>query len=196
MRAADRAYKGRMALDTALSAFMPRALAGARRVMFDDAVREHQDELYGVALRILGDRDAAMDATSRALLKAYRAWDRYDQSRPVRHWLLRIVSNEAITIGRARTRERQRHTPADDTLDAADRAPSPHERAIAREERERVRRAVATLPELYRVPVVLRYFSELSVEEIAVLTGRPASTVGVQLLRARSLLRAELETIA
>ena len=59
-----------------------------------------------------------------------------------------------------------------------------------------MRTAVASLPELYRVPVVLRYFSELSLEEIAAVTGRPAATVGVQLLRARALLRASLEVRA
>lgn len=69
----------------------------------------------------------------------------------------------------------------------------PHDEAVRREDRARVRRAVAALPELYRVPVVLRYFSGLSLEEIASLTGRSASTVGVQLLRARGLLRATLE---
>ena len=86
-----------MALDTALSTFVSHAFARSRRVTFDDAVRDHQDELYGVALRILGDRDSAMDATSRALLKAFRSWSSYDQTRPIRHWLLRIVSNEAIS---------------------------------------------------------------------------------------------------
>jgi RNA polymerase sigma-70 factor (ECF subfamily) len=182
-----------MALDAALSTFMPRALTRQRRVTFDEAVRDHQDELYGVALRILGDRDYAMDATSRALIKAYRSWARYDQARPVRHWLLRIVSNEAISLARARSRERARTARDDDALQTAARDPLPHERAIAHEERDRVRRAVATLPELYRVPVVLRYFSDLTVDEIAALTGRPSSTVGVQLLRARSLLRAALE---
>jgi RNA polymerase sigma-70 factor (ECF subfamily) len=181
-----------MALQT-FAAVMPRAFARPRPVTFADAVREHQDELFGVALRILGDRDAAQDATSRALLKAFRAWDRYDQSRPVRHWLLRIVANEAISLGRERTRDRQRSASADDAVDTADRAPLPDESAVAREDRERVRRAVAGLPELYRVPVVLRYFSELSVDEIASLTGRPSSTVGVQLLRGRALLRAALE---
>jgi RNA polymerase sigma-70 factor (ECF subfamily) len=181
-----------MALQT-FAAAMPRAFARRKPVTFADAVREHQDELFGVALRILGDRDAAQDATSRAFLKAFRAWDRYDQSRPVRHWLLRIVANEAISLGRERTRDRQRSARADDAVDTADRAPQPDESALAREERERVRRAVAGLPELYRVPVVLRYFSELSVDEIASLTGRPSSTVGVQLLRGRALLRAALE---
>lgn len=60
----------------------------AARVTFADAVRDHQDEVYGVALRILGDRDAAREAASSAFVKAYRSWGRYDQTRPVRHWLL------------------------------------------------------------------------------------------------------------
>lgn len=182
-----------MSVNASFSASLPRALARPLEVMFPDAVREHQDELYGVALRILGDRDAAQDATSRALLKAFRAWHRYDQARPVRHWLLRIVANEAISIGRERSRDGAHRMPADDAIDMPDRAPTPDEDALAREERERVRRAVAGLPELYRVPVVLRYFSELSLDEIATVTGRPASTIGVQLLRARALLRETLE---
>lgn len=181
-----------MSVHASFSAFLPRALARPLHVTFADAVREHQDELYGVALRILGDRDAAQDATSRALLKAFRSWHRYDPERPVRHWLLRIVANEAISVGRERTRDSTHRVPADDAIETPDAAPLPDDDAIAREERERVRRAVATLPELYRVPVVLRYFSELSIGEIATVTGRPASTVGVQLLRARALLRETL----
>src|SRR5947207_4117580 len=141
-----------MALHTTFSAFLPRALARADRMTFDEAVREHQNELYGVALRILGDRDAAQDATSRALLKAFRAWDRYDQVRPVRHWLLRIAANEAISIARERTRDRDRRTSADDALEMPDRAPLPDDRLVAREARDPVRRAAARLPALDRVP--------------------------------------------
>ena len=160
---------------------------------FAEAVREHQDELYGVALRILGDPDAAQDATSRALLKAFRSWASYDQTRPVRHWMLRIAANEAISIGRERARDRERRASADDAMQMPDRTPLPDESLVSREDRERVRAAVASLPELYRVPIVLRYFSELSIEEIAAVTGRRATTLGVQLLRARGLLRAALE---
>jgi len=183
----------RMALHTTFSLLQARPFAGTRRVTFDEAVRDHQGELYGVALRILGDRDAAQDATSRALLKAFRSWARYDQTRPVRHWLLRIAANEAISIARARARDRAQRASDAEALDRPDRAPLPDESAVAREDRERVRRAVAGLPELYRVPVVLRYFSELTLDEIATVTGRPASTVGVQLLRARAILRTALE---
>jgi RNA polymerase sigma-70 factor (ECF subfamily) len=179
--------------DARLAALFPAAFVRPIRVTFADAVRDHQDEVYGVALRILGDRDAAREAAGSAFLKAYRSWKRYDQTRPVRHWLLRIAANEAISVGRSRTRERARTTSVDDAAGVADPARTPDLALVEREERERVRTAVAGLPELYRVPVVLRYFSELSLEEIATVTGRPVATVGVQLLRARALLRASLE---
>ena len=182
-----------MTTHASLAALFPTAFARAGRVNFSEAVRDHQDEVYGVALRILGDRDAAREAASSAFLKAYRSWGRYDQTRPVRHWLLRIAANEAISVGRSRTRERARTANVDDAVGVADPAQTPEGALVSREERDRVRTAVAGLPELYRVPVVLRYFSELSIEEIAVVTGRPAATVGVQLLRARALLRTSLE---
>lgn len=178
-----------MTTHASLAALFPAAFARAGRVTFAEAVRDHQDEVYGVALRILGDRDAAREAASTAFLKAYRSWDRYDQARPVRHWLLRIAANEAISAGRSRSRERSRTTNVDDAVGVPDPTMTPDQALVAREERERVRAAVAGLPELYRVPVVLRYFSELSIEEVAAITGRPAATVGVQLLRARAMLR-------
>ena len=156
---------------------------------FEDVVREHQDAVYGAALRILGDRDAAHDAAHQAFIKAYRSIASYDQTRPIRPWLLRIAVNEAISIGRSRTRERARQAPDADAAEIADRGATPERQTVDRESREAIRSAVARLPELYRVVVVLRYFNELSVEEVATATGRSPSTVGVQLLRARQLLR-------
>jgi RNA polymerase sigma-70 factor (ECF subfamily) len=162
-------------------------------VTFAEGVREHQDEVYGVALRITGDRDAALDVASSTFLKAYRAFDRYDQTRPLRHWLLRIATNEAITYVRKRGRELRRRVDVEQASALADAKAAPDAESVAREDRARIRAAVSLLPELYRVVIVLRYFNELSVDEIAQVTGRPASTVGVQLLRGRALLRAALE---
>jgi RNA polymerase sigma-70 factor (ECF subfamily) len=162
-------------------------------VTFEDVVREHQDELYGAALRILGDPDAALDAANQAFMKAYRSIGSYDPSRPIRHWLLRIAVNEAITIGRARTRDRARQAPEADAADVPDRAATPETETLDRESRDGIRAAVARLPDLYREVVVLRYFNELSIDEVAAVLGRSPSTVGVQLLRARQLLRKALE---
>ena len=163
-----------------------------RRMTFEDLVRGHQDEVYGTALRILGDRDNALEVANTTFLKAYRAFDRYDPARPLRHWLLRIAANEAISAGRRISRERVRSAGEDAALRVADARPSPESVAIGREDAAAVREAVLALPELYRVPVVLRYFNDLSVDDIARVIGRPASTVGVQLLRARALLRTAL----
>jgi RNA polymerase sigma-70 factor (ECF subfamily) len=181
-----------MAVSVALQLGFP-VTATARPVTFAEGVRDHQDEVYGVALRITGDRDAALDVSSSTFLKAYRAFDRYDQSRPLRHWLLRIATNEAISYVRKRGRELKRRVDVEQATTVADPTATPDTESVAREERTRIRAAVSLLPELYRVPIVLRYFNELSVEEIAQVTGRPASTVGVQLLRGRALLRSALE---
>ena len=160
---------------------------------FEDVVREHQDSVYGAALRILGDRELALDAANQTFMKAYRSIGSYDPSRPIRHWLLRIAVNEAITIGRARTRERARQAPEADAANVATRTATPEAAALDRESRDGIRAAVAALPELYREVVVLRYFNELSLDEVAAVLGRSSSTVGVQLLRARQLLRKALE---
>jgi len=164
----------------------------ATPVTFEDVVREHQDSVYGAALRILGDRDAALDAANQTFMKAYRSRASYDPSRPIKHWLLRIAVNEAITIGRARTRERARHAPESDAAALPDRAATPEAETLGRESREDIRAAVARLPDRYREVVVLRYFNELSVDEVADVLGRSSSTVGVQLLRGRQLLRKAL----
>ena len=182
-----------MAASVALQLGFPMTVT-ARPVTFAEGVREHQDEVYGVALRITGDRDAALDVASSTFLKAYRAFDRYDQTRPLRHWLLRIATNEAISYVRKRGRELRRRVDVDQASALADPTIAPDAESLAREERARIRSAVSLLPELYRVVIVLRYFNELSVEEIAHVTGRPAATVGVQLLRGRALLRSALET--
>lgn len=180
-----------MATSVAIGSFLPGMVATAP-VTFAEAVREHQDEVYGVALRITGDRDSAHDVANTTFLKAYRAFDRYDPSRPLRHWLLRIATNEAITHARKAGREARRRVDVETASAVADSTPTPDATSVAREERDRIRAEVARLPELYRVVIVLRYFNDLSIDEIAAVTGRPASTVGVQLLRGRALLRASL----
>jgi RNA polymerase sigma-70 factor (ECF subfamily) len=175
---------------------LPKGAAGAivrTAVTFEDVVREHQDAVYGAALRILGDRDAARDAANQAFMKAYRSIGSYDPARPIRHWLLRIAVNEAITIGRRRTRDRSRQASESAAAEVADRAATPETATIDRESRDGIRAAVAELGEPYREVVVLRYFNELSVDEVAAVLGRSPSTVGVQLLRARQLLRKALE---
>src|SRR5262249_10216817 len=155
-----------------------------------------QAAVYGTALRLIGDRDAALEVANTTFFKAYRALDSVDLTRPLRPWLVRIASNEALNYLRAHGRH-ARQTPAGEAGEAAlaglaGSGAGPEGQALARERRAAVQRAVAALTERYREVVVLRYLHDLSYAEIAAQTGLPTSTVGVYLLRGRDQLRGRL----
>jgi RNA polymerase sigma-70 factor (ECF subfamily) len=163
---------------------------------FAGVVERHQAAVYGTALRLLGDRDAALEVANSAFYKAYRALDTLDLTRPLRPWLVRIATNEALNYLRGAGRTARQTLGGEAGQTALESAAAPHadpeEGALAREQREAVQRALATLPPQYRVVAVLRYLHDLSYAEIAAQTGLPTNTVGVYLLRAREGLRKAL----
>ena len=63
---------------------------------FAAVVEHHQAAVYGTALRLIGDRDAALEVANTTFYKAYRALESVDLTRPLRPWLVRIASNEAL----------------------------------------------------------------------------------------------------
>src|SRR3954468_12580292 len=71
---------------------------------FAEVVERHQAAVYGTALRLIGDRDAALEVANTAFYKAYRALASLDLSRPLRPWLVKIASNEALNHLRAQGR--------------------------------------------------------------------------------------------
>jgi RNA polymerase sigma factor (sigma-70 family) len=163
---------------------------------FASLVQRHQEAVYATALRLLGDRDAALEVANTAFFKAYRALDSVDLARPLRPWLVRIASNEALNhlrAGKGEQNHRVTGAAAELVLEgAAARNPSPEEDLLAAERRASVQRALAALPEQYRLVANLRYLHDLSYAEIAEQTGLPTNTVGVYLLRARAQLRGSL----
>ncbi|SRR5579884_1966345 len=163
---------------------------------FADVVERHQAAVYGTALRLLGDREAALEVANTAFYKAYRALDSIDLDRPLRPWLLRIATNEALNHLRREGREARQTLAGEAGRTAleslvAERA-DPAAGALAREQREAVQRALDALPPAYRAVAVLRYLHDLSYAEIADQTGLPTNTVGVYLLRARDQMRKAL----
>jgi RNA polymerase sigma-70 factor (ECF subfamily) len=163
---------------------------------FAEVVERHQAAVFATALRLLGDREAALEVANTAFYKAYRALASVDSSRPLRPWLVRIASNEALSYLRERGRASRRTLSGEASESALAALPArdeqPEGAALASEEREAVQRAVAALPEQYRVVTVLRYLHDLSYAEIAAQTELPIGTVGVYLLRAREQLRGRL----
>lgn len=167
---------------------------GGEIAAFNMLVIRHQNAAYSLAFRFLRAREAAEDVTQEAFVRAWRAIDTFRGER-FRSWLLRIVANAARDELRRRKRRPQRSL--DETWDDSDMASidpvepglGPQERAEQAELRGVLERALAELPEEWRMVVLLSDVHGMSYEEIAEAVDAPLGTVKSRLSRARGRLR-------
>ena len=156
--------------------------------------RRFVGRVFGLCRYMLGSRESAEDATSEVFLKLQRSIESYDGSIPFSRWLLRVTSNHCIDALRRRQRGRQVIVEVVDTtaIDAPSSELSPLGAVMKTEERTQVRDAIARLPVNYRVPLVLRYYSELSYDEIAQQLNLQRNYVAALIFRAKQELRRKL----
>src|ERR1700685_2230612 len=127
--------------------------------------RRYVRRVFGLCRYMLNSRESAEDATSEVFLKLQRSIESYDGSIPFPRWLLRVAGNQCIDALRRRQRGRQVIVEVEDgaaAIEPAGSEPSPLGAVLSAEERVQVRDAIAHLPENYRVPLILRYYGELS----------------------------------
>jgi RNA polymerase sigma-70 factor (ECF subfamily) len=144
---------------------------------------------------MLDSRENAEDATSEVFLKVQRSIGSYDGSIPFHRWLLRVAGNQCIDAVRRRQRGRRVIVEVEDEAadtEPAGSEPSPLGALLSAEERVQVRDAITRLPENYRVPLVMRYYGELSYDEIAQQLGLERNHVAALLFRAKQELRRRL----
>jgi len=160
---------------------------------FNQLVLQYQGLAYNVAYRVLGDSDAAADATQDAFIKAYKALDGL-RGESFKAWLLRIVTNTCYDQLRAAKRRPTYNL--DDVLTEPEhtwRLVEPGERPEEAAERLELSRmlqwAINQLPEEQRLVVILSDVEGLSYEEIAESMGTSLGTVKSRLSRARAKLR-------
>jgi RNA polymerase sigma-70 factor, ECF subfamily len=188
-----------MDTDSPLLAALAADLDGA----FETLVLAHQDRLYSIALRVLGDPRDAEEAAQDALVRAYRALGGYDAARirdlRLRPWLATIVLN----LCRTRLTRRPAAARAALSLDAAlpgalepraDDAHGPDVTSVKRAADREWAGLLLTLPPAYRSAVVLRHVDGLSYPELALALDRPEGTVKAQVHRGLALLRTAFET--
>ena len=157
--------------------------------------RRYVRRVFGLCRYMLDSRESAEDATSEVFLKLQRSIESYDGSIPFPRWLLRVAGNQCIDFLRRRKRGRQVIVEVEDetaVIEAASSEPSPLGVVISAEERVRVRDAIAHLPENYRLPLVLRYYGELSYDEIAQQLGVRRNYVAALIFRGKQVLRRKL----
>jgi RNA polymerase sigma-70 factor (ECF subfamily) len=156
---------------------------------FADLVTRYQSAVYNLAYRMLGDPTEAEDAAQEVFVRAWNQLHTFQPERRFSTWLLSIASHYCIDL----LRRRKPSAPLDDVaLYVPSDAAGPDELALQGEQREIVQRLLATLPEKYRSVTVLRYYNDLSYDEIARMTGLSESAVKTQLHRARRMLAEQM----
>lgn len=166
------------------------------KAAFAALVRAHQDEVYTLARRLVGDPHLAADVSQEALVRAWRALPRFRGEAKFSTWLHRITVNTAWTH-KDRVR-RASALPLDDYYDLP-ALPSPYDPETAGELvelRGRLRDALDRLPEGQRQVVVMKDVHGWSHQEIAAAMDITVTAAKVRLHRARATLAKDLEETA
>lgn len=148
---------------------------------FDEVVRLYGQRLYTLCLHLLGDAEAAFDASQETFVRAYDRIPRFRGDAALGTWLYRIAVNVCLDILRRQRRHPEVELP--ETLPAGDAG---WDRVV---EEQATLQLLQRLHPSYRLALVLRYFEELSCPEMARVMGCSVAQVWVTLKRARDTYR-------
>ncbi|MEQ8240608.1 MAG: sigma-70 family RNA polymerase sigma factor [Cyclobacteriaceae bacterium] len=162
---------------------------------FADLMDRYKKPVYHMVLKMVRNVDDAEDLTIEAFAKAFKNLARFKKDYTFSTWLFRIATNNAIDFIRKKKLDTYSLNTSftDDAgesvnIDVEDKNLMPDEEAINKQKIELVQMFVTKLPAKYQRLVRLRYFDELSYEEIAKELEAPLGTVKAQLHRARELM--------
>jgi RNA polymerase sigma factor (sigma-70 family) len=161
---------------------------------YAELMQRYKDSIYFMALKMVNNKDDAMDLTVETFGKAFENLEKYKPDFAFSTWLFRIATNNCIDfIRKRRLNVVSLHTLTDEDGDERELqirsdTLNPEETSIRKQESEKLKNIVQHLPSRYRTLILLRYFEEQSYEEIAKQLDLPLGTVKAQLFRARDLL--------
>ena len=183
--------------DKALEDFklIDKAVGDGDEQAYAKLMERYKRPVYHMILKMVRNVDDAEDLTIEAFAKAFKNLHRFKKDYTFSTWLFRIATNNAIDF----IRKKKLETMSLDTsfhddngeavqIDVEDKNLNPQERAIKTQKIELIQLFVTKLPSKYQRLVRLRYFDELSYEEIATELNAPLGTVKAQLHRARELM--------
>lgn len=169
---------------------------------FQKLLKKYRKSVYYMLLKMVKNADDAEDLTQEAFAKAFNSIEKFDSKYAFSTWLFRIATNNCIDfIRKKRVQTVSIDTPVEGDdgsnmrFDVRDEELDPNEAMLKEQRRVYLNKAIERLPEKYKVLVDLRYFRELSYEEVAQELQIPLGTVKAQLFRARELLNQELKNM-
>lgn len=159
-------------------------VAGGDRGAFAILMERHQDLVFGVAVRLMGNRETALDAVQETFITLFRKADRFRAEAAFTTWLYRVTTNTCYDLLR---KQRRRQTdPLPEHHDPVDTRMSDQFTSV--ELRPAVETALASIPPEFRAAVVLSDLEGLTMEEIARVLDIPVGTAKSRLFRGRRLL--------
>ena len=174
----------------------------AARDTFAEQAMQYTPQLYSTAVRMTRNRADAEDLVQETYLKAWRAFDRFEQGTNLRAWLFRIMTNTFINKYNAAQR-RPHETELDDveelylyrrlgTLDQSRMSTSAEDQMMELFTDDEVKNAIEELPESFRLPLILADVDGFSYKEIAEMLEVPIGTVMSRLHRGRKAMQKRL----
>jgi len=158
-------------------------------VAFSHLVEAYQAPVYNLAYRMLGNAAEAEDAAQECFIRAYTRFQTYDPARKFSSWMLAIASHYCVDVLRKR---RMQYLSLDDlppmTELAMPATTQPEQVVVRRQDAGAVQDLLNALPPDYRTPVILRYWYDMSYNEIAETMGVTVGTIKTRLHRARAKL--------
>jgi RNA polymerase sigma-70 factor (ECF subfamily) len=181
-----------------------KALRAGDSAAYERLVREYGGRLLAVSKRLLSNHEDALEAVQDGFLSAFRSLDSFDGRSQFSTWLHRIVVNASLM--KLRSKHRHPEQSIDDLLpsflpDGHQVAPSTHWRNSGDETAEKkelqtiVRSKIESLPDSYRIVLVLRDIEELDTETVAQMLEITPGSVKVRLHRGRQALRTLLDPV-
>jgi RNA polymerase sigma-70 factor (ECF subfamily) len=155
---------------------------------FNQIMRNHEDRVFSVCLRIMGNRDQALDATQETFLTTFRKAEQFKGNSALGTWIYRIAVNTCYD--QLRRQKRRQTDPMPEHLDPTDL--SAQEEVDSAALRPEIRRALAAIPEDFRAAVILSDIEGLGLPDVAEILGVPVGTVKSRVFRGRRLLAEEL----
>lgn len=159
---------------------------------FNEIFNRYQKKIYSFLYYLTQNQDVAEDLAQNAFLNAYKAINAWSGAGSFKNWLYKIAYREALGFWKKQKRRPEVFSEEGDLPEIAD---DTEDIAVGLANREIVEQVLSHLPEMYKTVLLLRYYSELSYEEIAASTLLPMNTVRTHLRRAKAAFEQALNNL-
>lgn len=162
---------------------------------FAELVDAYKEWIYRQIFFWVGDPEVAQEMAQEVFLKAYSQIGKFRGEAKFSTWLFQIARNRCRDHWRSKERHLGQHQSWEEVPEPPGLSPEAEDRAIVNQEIRKMKRALETLPEIYREALTLRFLNERSYDEIAGMLEEGVSSVKMRVARGVDLLRTKLKEI-